>query len=181
VEAQGLVDVAHQGRVPRAGAVEAADEGVIDRAHAGEEHVAGDALGQRAGGTGELSGLHPRHEDELDEGERQQHQDERRAGQQHHDREQPAEVGAEDDVAEAERRHRDQRPVDRRRPAVHLALALHDHVEHRAEQGDHDHQQGQQEPQDAGVAAGLGGGEVAEDEPERLHRSTCPRKAIGQR
>ena len=62
-------------------------------------------------------------------------------GEEHDDREEAADVAGERDVAEAERRHHDERPVDARQPGVFSPLGvLHDHVE---QDGVHEHERRQ--------------------------------------
>jgi hypothetical protein len=62
-----------------------------------------------------------------DEPERQHHQEEHDTGEEHDDAEQTADVAGERDVAEPQRGHHDQRPVEAGDPRVLLALdADHD-------------------------------------------------------
>jgi hypothetical protein len=66
--------------------------------------------------------LQPGGVEQADEQERQHHQQQHDAGEQHDDAEQAADVAGEGDVAEAQRGHHHQRPVEAGDPRVLLAL-----------------------------------------------------------
>ncbi len=97
-------------------------------------------LGQRTRSPLSIALVHPRDEHELDEDEGEHHQQECRTREKNNDREDPAGVGLEGDVAEAERRHRREGPVDARRPGKGAALAGHELVEECAEHSHHRHE-----------------------------------------
>lgn len=120
-------------------------------------------------GAGRLPPVHPGREDELDERERQQHQDERRAGDQHQHGEEAPGVGGEGDVAEPQRRHRGEGPVDTGGPAVLAPFVGHQGVEDRAVDGDEDYEQGDEPHDDPGVVAAHAAGEGRQDQRQRLH------------
>ena len=82
-------------------------------------------------------GAHPGLIEEFDEGEGEQHEQEEHPREQHHDRKHAAEVRVEGDVAEAERGHHRERPVEARNPGVLLTLAQHQQVEADREEDDH--------------------------------------------
>jgi hypothetical protein len=110
--------------------------------------------------------FHPRDVEELDEHERHQDQHEHRSGQQDDAREESSQIGVERDVAEPQRGHHDQHPVDRRRPTVLLPFQRHQHVKsHGVDR--HQHGEGDQQPaQDPEIAAPLRVGQEAQDNRE---------------
>ena len=79
--------------------------------------------------------LEPRRVEQPDEQERQHHQQEHDAREQHDDAEDAADVARERDVAEPERRHHDERPVEAGDPRVLLVLdvELDDVEQHRVD------------------------------------------------
>lgn len=116
-----------------------------------------------------LALVHPRHEDELDEGERQHRQDHDDTGQQHHDGEQPADARFERDVTEAQRGHHRQRPVDARRPAVVASLRGHQDMECDAEHDDQNDDAGDHPQHQTCVPAPERIRERAQQRGQRLH------------
>jgi hypothetical protein len=86
------------------------------RIMAGQNHVATGARGQLAGGRRRLPRLDPRRIEKLDERERQQHQQIEHAGDHDDDRERPPKVRVEGDVAETQRGHHGQGPIESGQP-----------------------------------------------------------------
>ena len=89
--------------------------------------------------------LHPRRIKKLNEGERQQDQQEDHAGHHHNDRKNPPQIALKRDVAKPEGGHDREGPVKARHPTVLAALPVHDHVEDQAVNHHHDSQH-QQKP-----------------------------------
>jgi hypothetical protein len=162
---------------------EPAEERHGDRVVAREDDVSLLVRRQLARRTQLPRGLHPRRVEELDERERQQDQQEDDAREHHHDRERSPRVVLERDVAEAQRRHHRQRPVEARQPRVLLPLGRHQQMEDHAERGDHHHEQ-QDEPQQRlhvlpRAAVLREGGELGGQEPHPLGLGEAAEDASG--
>ena len=90
------------------------------------------------------AGLEPRRVKQADEEERQHHQQKHNAGQQHDDAEEAADVAGERDVAETQRGHHHERPVETGYPGVRLVLdAQLDHMEEERVDRDESRQEGE--------------------------------------
>jgi hypothetical protein len=116
---------------------EPGDESRAHRVVFHEDDVAGGARRYLPRRPHPHAGLEPRRVEQADEQEREHHQQEEDARAQHDHAENPAQIAREDDVAEAERRHHHQGPVEPRDPRVLLAFDVQlDDVEHHRVQGD---------------------------------------------
>ena len=89
----------------------------------------------------------------LDEGEGQHDQEQQHAGHEHHDGENPSQIGSEGNVAEAQGGHDRQRPVHAGHPGEAAVLVLHDVVKQNAVEGDKAQQHGEKAQQKTHVAA----------------------------
>ena len=89
----------------------------------------------------------PRHVKMLDKGERHHDQEKDHARHQHDDGKDTPRVRGKRDIAETERGHDRQRPVDPGDPGMLLPFILHEPVENNAVGGDHDAQGDEKAPQ----------------------------------
>ncbi len=129
VHTEGVLQLRHEERVGVVEGLEASDESRGHRIVVREEDVATGVGGELARRPRRGLRLHPRHVEELDEGEGQQDEHEHGPGEQDHDREQAPDIGVKGDVPKAEGRHHGQGPVDTGDPGVVVPLPLHQEVE----------------------------------------------------
>jgi hypothetical protein len=114
--------------------------------------------------------LHPGSVEELNEGERQQDEQEDHPGDQDENRKEPSEIAAKRDVTKAERAHHREGPVESRYPAVLLPLEEHDIVEKQTEDCHHRREHPDEaEKQEHISAAGRAAGKERELGREELH------------
>ena len=123
---------------------------------AADDHVAGQIVRHIAGGAAPYLCLQPRRVERAYQGEGQQDEEHDDARHQHENAEDPPDIAVEDDVAEPQRAHDRQGPVETRDPGVVLTFqADHDDVEDDGVDDDHSQQDAEKLEQHAQVAPGF--------------------------
>jgi len=135
-----------------------------------QEHVVGGVLAGLARRLGLELRLEPGGVEVPDEDEGQHDQQQHDAREEHHDAEDPADVRVERDVAEPERAHHGEGPVEAGQPGVLLPLVEHEDVEEDGVDRDRCREEAEVLQQDADVRAVLGAREqVGELRCQELH------------
>jgi len=124
--------------------------------------------------------LQPGSIEKLDEGEGQHDQHKHRAGQQHQDGKEPAQIRVKGDVAEAERRHHRQGPVHTGDPGVLLSLAYHQKMEQDGVEGDHGRDNAHEFEQDLNVPLSRPVKKIGQLAEDKLHVFSEPSQASGK-